>query len=1055
MSASTKRTATPKRDDNLLGTPSTHATKPSSPGGPKPNAPLVPITEERRRIASPKSSPKPTTAVATKSTTGTPNGSPRPRTLTPSASVPRNGGAAPTAIVGAKSNRHTTSSSSAVGRRPLSQNAQPTTGTTASAKSVLPVANVGTPNKNENNIGAAKPTSAHNFQNNNRVGIPVVTENQGQTGPVSNIGFKDANAGSSSSGFALELDPDHPLLARVQASWAKQLIEATQLIDEEIREKEATLKLTIANREDVGARMFLLQKQYAKLVVNSQEAEAQLQIEHKNREDLDAELQDMEEINSNEKFLVTAIQAECEKKIMSLKKANQLAQQLRSQKSELISGVKLMERAAEKALELSNNTEQKMLEQDLLVDKLSEELKGLTERLHGLDDALLAYQSDSSNSSSIKAELAAEMQTLQMQKRRCQQEWQSNISAITKENELHNQLEQEIQEKRSMLLSLGNEADGITARQQSIQAENERLLITINKISTEEEHLERRLEECKKEEEELLRQNSTISAEVNQTETELVGMDKEVISLRSQSASLRKEHNQLVAQTLQVEASISELLYARKTHQKSTQQSRSGKSKVLDILEEKFLEQAKLQNDLYLLQIDIVNTNTAIHRIQKQVQLAESDLKAKNEKLSQLEVDIKKQGDEMVLKQSEIDRLNNKLEKLTSNNSQESNNGILEITIKSLTNEIAEKTRQQLEMQHIWIQSQTELIGLETQCHDIEDKMHALSDNLSTMTQTQLELHDSQRAHQRDITDLERAIALLQRDLEKLNDLISKQSREKEVLNEGSLSFQQQAETKLAESSAEVKKLDNTVSELLAENEVLSLTHIKLEEEEIQLAEKISEWKQTQEQIDPTVGATEISSLRREIHVMQLKLSKLKKKQESLIQELEKAADRRGAACLKGIAILTSDPNTCKLQAQRQISALKQQLKQSQADLNSANTSYTKISEEMATIQKEISILEEQKASVAQQAASSRTHLHTLIQNAHQQSFELEQYRMLVRKYSTSTLTRFETRFQQLESKKAEIEHNLAQLKQFIETLATNRPDVSAELHAFVLDQGP
>lgn len=48
-----------------------------------------------------------------------------------------------------------------------------------------------------------------------------------------------------------------------------------------------------------------------------------------------------------------------------------------------------------------------------------------------------------------------------------------------------------------------------------------------------------------------------------------------------------------------------------------------------------------------------------------------------------------------------------------------------------------------------------------------------------------------------------------------------------------------------------------------------------------------------QEALDPTVGQSEISSLKKEIHRMELRLDELRKKQETLINEMERTVDKR------------------------------------------------------------------------------------------------------------------------------------------------------------------
>ena len=57
--------------------------------------------------------------------------------------------------------------------------------------------------------------------------------------------------------------------------------------------------------------------------------------------------------------------------------------------------------------------------------------------------------------------------------------------------------------------------------------------------------------------------------------------------------------------------------------------------------------------------------------------------------------------------------------------------------------------------------------------------------------------------------------------------------------------------------------------------------------------------EEMQETLDPNVGQGEISTLKREIHRMELRLDDLRKKQEAIIADMERAVDKRETIQLK------------------------------------------------------------------------------------------------------------------------------------------------------------
>ena len=54
-----------------------------------------------------------------------------------------------------------------------------------------------------------------------------------------------------------------------------------------------------------------------------------------------------------------------------------------------------------------------------------------------------------------------------------------------------------------------------------------------------------------------------------------------------------------------------------------------------------------------------------------------------------------------------------------------------------------------------------------------------------------------------------------------------------------------------------------------------------------------------QETLDPTIGHSEINERKKEIHIMELRLKELQKKQEDLINEIEQAVYKRESIQLK------------------------------------------------------------------------------------------------------------------------------------------------------------
>lgn len=88
-------------------------------------------------------------------------------------------------------------------------------------------------------------------------------------------------------------------------------------------------------------------------------------------------------------------------------------------------------------------------------------------------------------------------------------------------------------------------------------------------------------------------------------------------------------------------------------------------------------------------------------------------------------------------------------------------------------------------------------------------------------------------------------------------------------------------------------RLENQISQKKQEKAEI-LAEIMQAERQILLWErKIQLEKEMQDALDPTIGQTEIVAMRKEIHRMELRYDQLRKKQEEMIKDMERAIFKR------------------------------------------------------------------------------------------------------------------------------------------------------------------
>lgn len=93
---------------------------------------------------------------------------------------------------------------------------------------------------------------------------------------------------------------------------------------------------------------------------------------------------------------------------------------------------------------------------------------------------------------------------------------------------------------------------------------------------------------------------------------------------------------------------------------------------------------------------------------------------------------------------------------------------------------------------------------------------------------------------------------------------------------------------------------------------------------------KIQLEKDMQDSLDPTIGQTEIVAMRKEIHRMELRYDQLRKRQEEMIKDMERAVFKRETIQLKYLPKVekkNAEDRSSQGKLSRQIANLKQTLK--------------------------------------------------------------------------------------------------------------------------------
>merc|ERR1740117_2462531 len=157
--------------------------------------------------------------------------------------------------------------------------------------------------------------------------------------------------------------------------------------------------------------------------------------------------------------------------------------------------------------------------------------------------------------------------------------------------------------------------------------------------------------------------------------------------------------------------------------------------------------------------------------------------------------------------------------------------------------------------------------------------------------------------------------------------IVKNESKSKELSNSNAM-METEFVAKLKEIEAQCLTMEASVGQVKEEKLAMTQDILEAERQVFLWERKISLEKEMQEALDPNTGQSDASAMVKEIHRMELRLDQLKRRQEQMIMEMERAIHKRDAIALKyEPKAKKSKQGTTAANLKRQIQSLKNNLR--------------------------------------------------------------------------------------------------------------------------------
>lgn len=707
-----------------------------------------------------------------------------------------------------------------------------------------------------------------------------------------------------------DLDADNPVLARLQEALSKQLLADDERVTEELRVKEEDLRRAKKKREDIGAELYTVQQQLAKLQMTLEGTHDRYKQLQQAREVVEAEASQATEVYQQERQQVVQYKGKVDKNQVELDKVNSTIRQVQTYNEAMKDEVAVTRRATYKAEEATTQLEKEKTLQDVLIDSLNEKIREGTEQL-GLHEAQLsAQQKETAAASETLFEAAREMEAISFEKKHLVQQWKSSLVGMARRDEALQKANEQIAATIEGIQALEAEILGYKKETKLVQDKNE-------KLTSVQDKLDHDLQVAVKESEKIAQKNARFAQQHQMIRQALERKDAELALEKKKARQMEDQVRvgQKAVQELQNKIHVMELQTdgiksQQKVLQEGTENTLKDTMTVFEQIQEKEQEVVQFENEWARVRVDALNTQAHNDGLRQTLAALDAELKEKTELSDRYEVEIRKRNNEIEKKQADVDRLNRRYDGLVAAQEAPESTGPLEATIYNLNKSIAAKTAENTELQKMWITLQTELVSIVSASNEKTERLQELHSTNAILFQKKVRQEATLEGHKKEITELEGGIRKLHQDMKRLNELLAKNRDLQSKLTDENFNMETDFVKKLKELEVQSIEMEATIQATTEEKNQLLNDIVEAEKQVMLWERKIQLEKETQATLDAGVGQDVIQSMGKEIHRMKLRLTALTRRQEELIQTMEGAIEKRSSITNRGIVAAKSGKDT-------------------------------------------------------------------------------------------------------------------------------------------------
>lgn len=725
------------------------------------------------------------------------------------------------------------------------------------------------------------------------------------------------------------LDPNHPLMQRVQQALQDQLTRQNEKLQVELNENLETLKAKKTERESLGVELYGLQQQLARQQMLLEKEQDQVSALHQVRNQKEKTLQDVTELYRTLQEQLKIQRKNSENLRSEVDTLRTKLMYVTSAHDTVRTDIAVTKRATEKATVDLAKAQGDKQKQDLYVDRLTEEGQRLEEDVGLYKVQCTAQSQETREVKEALREAAMELEMLELEKKQLYQQWANSLLAMQRRDEAFSAMRTALSMQKDKSVSMDTEIESYKKAVLKEQERSEQLTGMLRKLEADIAHVKKQIETSQSRREQLKMEYMVYTRTLQETEQALNKATTDCALKQNELKALRTLIEREALEKHKLEDAVMEKILSQLTMDKATQHTRKTMEKMRQRVKQVETDLTKTENENSALDIQLTDYESKLEYLQKLVDKQNTAIEKQNALISKSETEIARNNNLIERKQTQIDQLNKKLSMLMSKIEGGEETGPMEVRIKELENQIQDSLDRCVEMEQHWLRQKSELVKKTREADEQEVSVERLNREMLILEQKKLRLDDEVCGHEKEIREVNKGIESLHKDIVKLNALITHKRGEEESLQQGNILVEGDFVATLKEAELESIRMQSTLEQLKEEKGRLQNSILEAEKQIFLWERKIQLAKEMRKAVDSDEGQAEIRGMKSEIHRMEVHHAELMRKQEQLIQEMEKAVYRREAIISKGeVQIKTGKAESTRGHMKKKIEEAKKKIKQ-------------------------------------------------------------------------------------------------------------------------------